>query len=86
LPTSARILDKTGEFIHAMPYRAGSYNDRTPLMLEVRAVGVASVQPEAAFLNKDRDFLAKAEDVLADNWPDKPAARRIWPGCTRRKH
>jgi predicted nucleotidyltransferase len=37
---STDILDETGEFIHAMPYRAGSYNERTPLMLEVRAVGV----------------------------------------------
>jgi uncharacterized protein len=37
---STNILDETGEFIHAMPYRAGSYNERTPLMLEVRAVGV----------------------------------------------
>jgi uncharacterized protein len=37
---STGILDETGEFIHAMPYRAGSYNERTPLMLEVRAVGV----------------------------------------------
>jgi uncharacterized protein len=33
---STNILDETGEFIHAMPYRAGSYNKRTPLMLEVR--------------------------------------------------
>ena len=37
---STDILDETGEFIHAMPYRAGSYNEPTPLMLEVRAVGV----------------------------------------------
>jgi uncharacterized protein len=37
---STDILDETGEFIHAMPYRAGSYNERTPLMIEVRAVGV----------------------------------------------
>jgi predicted nucleotidyltransferase len=37
---STQILDETGEFVHAMPYRAGSYNERTPLMLEVRAVGV----------------------------------------------
>jgi uncharacterized protein len=37
---STDILDETGQFIHAMPYRAGSYNERTPLMLEVRAVGV----------------------------------------------
>jgi uncharacterized protein len=34
------LLAETGEFIHAMPYRAGSYNERTPLMLEVRTVGV----------------------------------------------
>ena len=37
---STDILDQTGEFIHAMPYRAGSYNERTPLMHEVRADGV----------------------------------------------
>ena len=37
---STQILDETGEFIHAMPYPAGSYNERTPLMLEVRAIGV----------------------------------------------
>jgi predicted nucleotidyltransferase len=37
---STDILDETGEFIHAMPYRAGSYNERTPLMHEVRADGV----------------------------------------------
>jgi uncharacterized protein len=37
---STQILDETGEFIHAMPYRAGSYNERTPLMLEMRAAGV----------------------------------------------
>jgi uncharacterized protein len=37
---STDILNETGEFIHAMPYRAGSYNERTPLMLEVRTVGV----------------------------------------------
>jgi predicted nucleotidyltransferase len=35
------ILEETGEFIHAMPYRAGSYNDeRSPLMHEIRADGV----------------------------------------------
>jgi uncharacterized protein len=37
---STDILDETGEFIHAMPYRAGSYNERTPLMHEVRADGI----------------------------------------------
>ncbi len=38
---STAILDETGEFIHAMPYRAGSYNDeRMPLMHEIRAEGI----------------------------------------------
>ena len=37
---STAILDETGEFIHAMPYRAGSYDERTPLMHEVRAEGI----------------------------------------------
>ena len=34
------ILEDTGELIHAMPYRAGSYNERTPLMHEIRTDGV----------------------------------------------
>jgi predicted nucleotidyltransferase len=34
------FLEETGEFIHAMPYRAGSYEDRTPLMHEIRADGI----------------------------------------------
>ena len=34
------ILYREGEFIHAMPYRAGSYNDSTPLMHEIRAEGI----------------------------------------------
>lgn len=38
---SAAILDETGEFIHAMPYRAGFYNDeRMPLMYAIRAEGI----------------------------------------------
>jgi predicted nucleotidyltransferase len=37
---STEILDETGEFVHAMPYRAGSYADRTPLMLGIRTDGV----------------------------------------------
>jgi uncharacterized protein len=37
---STKILNETGEFIHAMPYRAGSYNERRPLMFEVRVVDV----------------------------------------------
>ena len=38
---STALLDETGEFIHAMPYRAGSYNDpRMPLMHEIRAENI----------------------------------------------
>jgi predicted nucleotidyltransferase len=33
------ICNDTGEFVHAMPYRAGSYTERTPLMLEIRIDG-----------------------------------------------
>jgi len=35
------IVEEDGPFIHAMPYRAGSYNDdRTPLMHEIRTCGI----------------------------------------------
>jgi len=34
------ILAETGAFIHAMPYPAGSYRQRTPLMHEIRREGV----------------------------------------------
>jgi uncharacterized protein len=37
---STGILGDTGEFVHAMPYRAGTYNERTPLMLGIRADGI----------------------------------------------
>ena len=37
---STEFLDETGEFIHAMAYRAGSYVERTPLMHEIRADGI----------------------------------------------
>jgi uncharacterized protein len=37
---STDILVNTGEFIHAIPYRARAYNERTPLMHEVRADGI----------------------------------------------
>jgi len=38
---SAALLDETGEFIHAMPYRAETYDDpRMPLMYEIRAEGI----------------------------------------------
>ena len=34
------ILDETGAFVHAMPYRAGSYDERTSLMREIRYEGI----------------------------------------------
>ncbi len=34
------ILAETGLFIHAMPYRAGSYREPTPLMHEIRREGI----------------------------------------------
>ena len=37
---STALLEETGAFVHAMAYRAGSYNERTPLMHEVRAEGI----------------------------------------------
>jgi predicted nucleotidyltransferase len=37
---STDIIGETGEFVHAMPYRAGAYNERTPLMREIRLEGV----------------------------------------------
>jgi predicted nucleotidyltransferase len=34
------IVDEDGPFIHAMPFRAGSYNERTPQMHEIRTGGI----------------------------------------------
>ena len=31
------VMDETGMFVHAMPYRAGADDERTPLMLGIRA-------------------------------------------------
>jgi uncharacterized protein len=40
MPLVTDILYDVGVFIHAMPYRAGAYRERTPLMHEVRREGV----------------------------------------------
>lgn len=37
---STSLIGETGELIHAMPYRADAYADRTPLMREIRREGV----------------------------------------------
>lgn len=34
------LVEEDGPFIHAMPYEAGSYRKRTPLMLAIRTDGV----------------------------------------------
>jgi uncharacterized protein len=34
------LCEETGEFVHAMPFRAGSYTERTPLMLGIRMDGI----------------------------------------------
>ena len=34
------ILEETGAFIHAMPYRSSQYNERSPLMHEIRREGL----------------------------------------------
>jgi predicted nucleotidyltransferase len=37
---STDILGDTGEFVHAMPYRSSAYDERTPLMREIRREGI----------------------------------------------
>ncbi len=37
---SSQMTTETGEVIHAMPYQAGSYLQRTPLMHDLRREGV----------------------------------------------
>jgi hypothetical protein len=34
------ILYEAGRLVHARPYRAGAYRDRTPLMHEIRTDGI----------------------------------------------
>lgn len=40
IPVVTDILYDGEAFIHAMPHRAGSYEERTPLMREIRREGV----------------------------------------------
>jgi predicted nucleotidyltransferase len=40
VPLVTDILYEDGAFIHAMPHRAGSYEDRTSLMQEIRREGI----------------------------------------------
>jgi predicted nucleotidyltransferase len=40
VPVVTDIIDDTGVVIHAMPYRAQAYEDRTSLMREIRREGI----------------------------------------------
>lgn len=40
VPVVTDILYEDGAFIHAMPYSAGAYRERTPLMHEIRREGL----------------------------------------------
>ena len=37
---STDVLYDLGAVVHAMPYQAGAYNERSPLMHEIRADGI----------------------------------------------
>jgi predicted nucleotidyltransferase len=37
---STALIDETGEVVNALAYGAGAYNERTPLMREIRHEGV----------------------------------------------
>jgi len=37
---STDLIGETGDVLNAMAYRAGAYNERTPLMREIRLEGV----------------------------------------------
>lgn len=37
---ASHVLRRTGDFIHAMPYRAAQYTERSPLMHEIRREGL----------------------------------------------
>src|ERR1700694_642949 len=34
------LIDETGELVHAIPFRAGAWRNRTPLMHEIRLDGI----------------------------------------------
>jgi predicted nucleotidyltransferase len=40
VPVVTDIIDDTGAVIHALPYRAGAWEERTSLMREIRREGV----------------------------------------------
>ncbi|HEY2615777.1 MAG TPA: hypothetical protein VGI78_00415 [Acetobacteraceae bacterium] len=40
VPVVTDIVEETGAVIHPLPFRAGAWRDRTPLMHEIRLDGV----------------------------------------------
>ncbi|HME26592.1 MAG TPA: nucleotidyltransferase domain-containing protein [Acetobacteraceae bacterium] len=40
VPVVTDIIEETGAVIHPLPFRAGAWRDRTPLMHEIRLDGV----------------------------------------------
>jgi len=73
IPVVTGILYDDEAFIHAMPFRAGAYRDRTPLMREIRREGV-DLTPEAAdHLEKARHCLSRARVILASEVPEVAA-------------
>lgn len=40
VPVVTDIIDETGAVIHAMPYKAGAYEERTSIMREIRREGI----------------------------------------------
>lgn len=72
-PIVSDIAEDTGAFVHAMPYPAGAWNDRSPPIQELRIEGAdipregeAAVKPETqAFLDKAKACLSFAETNLS---------------------
>jgi predicted nucleotidyltransferase len=76
---STGILGDTGEFVHAMPYRSNAYDERTPLMREIRRDGVELGPPKPdIFLIKRINCSAKPMAC----WPS-PIMK---PGQSRKCH
>jgi hypothetical protein len=57
---STDIIGEAREFVHAMPYRTGAYDGRTPLMRGIRCEGIELWRPKlVTFLPKAASGSAK---------------------------
>ena len=73
------ILEATGEAVHAMPYRAGFYNERTPLMREIRRDGIDLRRwKQGNFLPRRANCSKKRKRCSRSNATTRQAARLIW--------